>query len=123
MAERRKLYITYKDVIDLDSEIATRNAEVSKLKANTEDAQREYNQKTQTLRSDYEGKRTIYRSSSTRSASLEEGLDYISFGLYKPHYDFDTSEKYREELDKVVDPRESDDQAERPPSLARRNGR
>ena len=103
MAERRRLYLTYKDVIDLDVEIAKRNGVVAKIEADIEDSQKEYDQKTQTLRSDYEGKRTIYEKLLHEITVLEEGLDYISFGLYKPHYNFDTSEKYKEALDSVVE--------------------
>ena len=35
--------------------------------------------------------------------SVEGSLDDISFGLYKPHYKFDTPEKFKKELERVKD--------------------
>lgn len=36
-------------------------------------------------------------------ALLEENLEDISFGVYKPHFDFDTPEDYKQALHRVVD--------------------
>jgi len=36
-------------------------------------------------------------------ALLEENLEDISFGLYKPHFKFDSSEKYKQELESIRD--------------------
>lgn len=40
-------------------------------------------------------------------AQLEENLEDISFGLYKPHYTFDTPEEFKRELDKLRDQQKS----------------
>jgi hypothetical protein len=41
-----------------------------------------------------------YRSETTL---LEENLEDISFGVYKPHFDFDTPEDYKQALQRVVE--------------------
>ena len=40
---------------------------------------------------------------SSEIALLEENLEDISFGVYKPHFDFDTPEDYKQALQRVVD--------------------
>ena len=37
-------------------------------------------------------------STEARGVSLEENLDVMSFGLYKPHFSFQTSEEYKDAL-------------------------
>ena len=32
---------------------------------------------------------------------IEENMDFISYGIYTPHFDFDTSEKYKEEIREI----------------------
>lgn len=49
----------------------------------------------------YEQSREIYDRLRAEIALLEENLEDLSFGLYKPHYSFATSEEYRRELDAV----------------------
>ncbi|MBN2575300.1 MAG: DUF4041 domain-containing protein, partial [Deltaproteobacteria bacterium] len=43
--------------------------------------------------------KAVYDHLRQEVALLEENIEDISFGIYKPHYDFDSSEKYKQELD------------------------
>jgi len=52
---------------------------------------------------DYERVKTVYDRLKHEVAQLEGSLEDISYGLYKPNYDFDTSERFRMELDRVRD--------------------
>ena len=55
------------------------------------------------MKDDYSQKRQIFERLLREISILEEDLEFISFGLYKPHYDFDTSEDYKKELSKIRD--------------------
>jgi len=87
-----QLYNRYKDVIDIEKEkekvIKEREEQKSIL---------------DTLKQEYVHKKTIFDSLSSELAILEENMELISYGFYKPHYDFDTSEKYKDQLEKIRD--------------------
>lgn len=96
--EYNQLLAKYKDIIDLEeykekikkeSEqiIAEKNQNVSNLEKQISD-----------LRSDYSNKRTYFEQLVSEITLYEEQQDMLSFGLYKPHFDFNTSEKYKNAL-------------------------
>ncbi|MBX3178811.1 MAG: DUF4041 domain-containing protein [Candidatus Hydrogenedentes bacterium] len=82
-AEHVRIRNRYKNLIDVDAHLAS-----------TQD-------KIAALREKYGKMRRTYDLLSQEVSLLEENLEDISFGLYKPHYDFDTSEKYKVQLDQV----------------------
>lgn len=53
------------------------------------------------LKQAYKAKKDIFDALVKQAAIYDESIELAELGFYKPHYDFDTSEKYREELDKV----------------------
>jgi chromosome segregation ATPase len=46
-------------------------------------------------------------SLSKEISILEENLEDISFGIYKPHFDYDTPDAYKEHLDAAIDTQRS----------------
>ncbi len=56
-----------------------------------------------TLADRYNGSRTLYDRLQAEVALLEENLESISYGLYRPHYTFDTSAQYKAELGRVYE--------------------
>jgi hypothetical protein len=46
----------------------------------------------------YKDKRSLYDRLLNEINSLEENLEIISYGLYKPHFDFDTSSEYQKRI-------------------------
>jgi hypothetical protein len=103
IVSRRRLYITYKDVIDIDKEVSLRNRALAAIKNDIEKIQKEYDAKNSSLSAEYSQKRVIYENLLRETSILEEDLDFISYGLYKPHFDFDTSSQYMDEINNVVD--------------------
>ena len=63
--------------------------------------EKDLQQKAQGLRGEYQTKRDIYDRLLREISVLEEDLEFISYGIYKPHFDFDTSEKYKEKIKEV----------------------
>lgn len=55
------------------------------------------------LNSQYQEAHGVYDRLRAEVSSLEENIEDMSFGLYKPHYNFDASEKYKTELALIYD--------------------
>lgn len=51
----------------------------------------------------YQKAKETYERLQRETTALEENLEDISFGVYKPHYDYETSDEYRIKLDSVYD--------------------
>ncbi len=83
----RQLSIRFKDVIDIDKEKEKVQKEVDELLS-----------RENQLKDSYNSKRLVYDSLIKEVSILEEDLDFISFGIYKPHFDFDTSDRYKKEI-------------------------
>lgn len=57
--------------------------------------------KIKSLQEDYSSKYVFFEKLTKELSLLEETSEIISYGLYEPHFDFDTSEKYKKALLKV----------------------
>jgi len=79
----RRIHTKYKDIIDIDKEVAETRIKFDKMK------------------SEYQIKRNIYEELLKEISILEEDLEFTSMGIYKPHYNFDTSEKYKIKLEEI----------------------
>lgn len=77
----------FKDLTDIQSEITREKQKSNEIQA-----------KTNEMVLDYKNKRTIYDKLLNEINSLEENLEIISYGLYKPHFDFDTSSEYQKRI-------------------------
>jgi hypothetical protein len=60
-------------------------------------------QRRATLEAEYTSATAKHEALKSQIALLEENLEDLSFGLYKPHYDFQTSEAYKAARDAVRD--------------------
>ncbi len=50
------------------------------------------------LKAAYQEKRAVYDSLLHHAAVFDESIELAELGFYKPHFDFDTSEKYKQKL-------------------------
>ncbi len=93
----------FSGLVDLDAEIARKRAAAEEaLRTAAAQAASESSKRDQ-LAADYAKAKALYDSLNNEVHSLEENLEDISFGIYKPHYKFDTPEQYKEKLDDVCD--------------------
>ena len=53
------------------------------------------------LNTKYMVKRGIFEQLLTELSIVEEDLEYISFGVYKPRYDFEDSARYKKEIARI----------------------
>jgi hypothetical protein len=88
----------YTGIIDLEAakESATRQLEA--IKQQTQQNVAEDRQRKDQLETQYKQALARYESLQHEVSLLEENLDDISFGLYKPHFTFQASEEYKDAL-------------------------
>ena len=94
----RKIYIRFKDIVDIERE-------KEKVEKNFKKTVYDYNKREKDLigletelKNSYGEKREIYEKLLKEISILEEDLNYVSYGVYKPHFDFDTSDKYKDKI-------------------------
>ncbi len=97
----QNIYNRYKDVVDIERETIKIKAEAEKAQNEFEKTKKNLQNKENKLKTNYSEKKVIYENLRTEISVLEEDLDYISFGIYQPHYDFDTSDLYKEKTNDV----------------------
>lgn len=54
-----------------------------------------------TLRDSYKEKRAIFEMLQKEAAIYNEDIELAELGFYKPHFDFDTSEKFKKEITSI----------------------
>ena len=102
--EKLKGYETrFSAVFDMDAEIKVLSSDKQSLEA---DKQSLDDQITR-LRQDYKDKRTIYDDLVRHAAIYDEEIELAELGFYKPHYDFDTSERYKAKINSVREQQKS----------------
>lgn len=94
----KMIYHRFKDVVDIEREKEKVEIQYKNLIKEFEDKEKELNNEEIKLKENYKEKRRIYANLLKEVSILEEDLDFISYGMYKPHFDFDTSDKYKEKL-------------------------
>ncbi len=101
MMAYKRIYNRYKSIIDVDREAEKAKTSLDKLKNAFSQLDREYKIKSDNLTSEYQKKRYVYEQLLKEISVLEEDLELTSFGLYKPHYSFDTPEQYKAKIEKT----------------------
>lgn len=96
--EINRLNAEYGDIIDVEAERDKISQEVEQIKSEKANLQEEYKNKKNKLISDYQNAHTIYEKLQKEIGLLEESLEMTDYGIYKPHYDFGTSDEYKRHL-------------------------
>jgi len=101
--ERKAVQDKYGGIIDRDSEIEERNNTIRDLEAKRTSLENEHAARTAELDDTSAKSKAALDVLQRELALLEESTELQSYGVYKPHYDFSTSEEYRAKLDAVVE--------------------
>ena len=88
----------FKNVIDIDKEIKKVNKELKDRRNKYEKFLVECSKRENEVKSNYTQKRTIYEKLIREISILEEHAEIMSYGLYEPHFDFETPERYKIEI-------------------------
>jgi hypothetical protein len=95
------IYSKYKNVVDIDALVKEKESRIDELNVEITKLESEFSYKSAELNSDYKNKRTIFEKLVLEIQSLEEDLEMMDYGLYKPHFDYDTSEEYKKALSEL----------------------
>lgn len=76
-------------------------AEMDELRSATMAELAEQKRQKEVLSQEYLAAHSLYDRLKTELAGLEENLEAVSVGLYKPHYEYDSSEEYRKGLELI----------------------
>jgi hypothetical protein len=101
--ELQTLQRRYAGIIDVKAEIAAHKKTLEQSRQAQQDFERENQQKRAELIQEIEQAQSKYSKLTAEISLLEENLEDISFGLYKPHFSFQTSEEYKIALEKLRD--------------------
>lgn len=82
----------YTPITDIEAEVFKINKQKKNVEKDIED-----------IRSSYKKKKSIYDELLSKIAIYDEEIEMIELGFYKPHFDFDTSERFKSEIQKVKD--------------------
>ena len=95
----RHLRVRYAPIIDVDGELDRAKQQLTEVNSQLNQLQADSEQRRAQLDQEYRQAQSTYEGLKRQNALLEENLEDISFGLYTPHYDFQTSEEYKAKLD------------------------
>ncbi len=85
--ENLKLTSKYRGIIDIEKVVSEKKREIENIKKDISGLKEEYQQK-----------KLVFDNLQKEISLLEEQSGLIEYGLYKPHFDFDTSDKYKNAL-------------------------
>ena len=89
----------YAPILDVDQELVRIQAEHARIVREQENVCSEHTRRCAILTQQYTQAKQTYDALKREISLLEENLEDISFGLYKPHFSFQTSEVYKQQLE------------------------
>lgn len=99
--ESNSLKNKYKDIIDIEKAVNDKNNELKVFQDNFEKNQKEITNQKNQLEIEIAARKLIHTNLTNEISILEENLEDISYGLYKPHFNFEASEDYKKKLDQI----------------------
>jgi DNA repair exonuclease SbcCD ATPase subunit len=89
----------YGAIANVEEELAKAQARLAQMQRSEAEFDAEAQERRSTLNQQYEQAQGVYRQLKKEVTLLEENLEDISFGVYKPHFSFQTPEAYKQELE------------------------
>jgi hypothetical protein len=88
----------YKNIVDIDREIAYKKAESEKELHQIKENKDLINKDIEILKQGYKDAYVLYQNLKRQNELYTDSLELSEYGIYEPHFDFDTSEKYKEQV-------------------------
>ncbi len=101
LTDARNLRTRYSGIIDLEAELAAVRNRLEQAKREQREFDSEDERRRAKLNGEYEFALTTYKELKQELSLLEENLEDISFGLYKPHFSFQSSDEYKTALENL----------------------
>ena len=93
----------YSRITDVEAEAAVAKKALEQTRRERQEFQSENEKLRVKLTLEYEQALARYKELSAEISLLEENLEDISFGLYEPHFTFQTSDEYKAAIEKLRD--------------------
>ena len=93
----------YKPIADIEAETEKQKNSLEQLKSAKLSEVKSVEDNFTKLKSDYQTALETYTKIRKEISLFENKLDLIEFGVYEPIYEFEKSDEYRAELDKIIE--------------------
>lgn len=93
----------YKPITDIESETKRQREQLEKLISDKESEIKTIQDNLAKLNTDYQGALDTYTRLRKEINLFENKLDLIEFGVYEPIYEFEKSDEYRQEQNKIIE--------------------
>jgi hypothetical protein len=103
LRSREQQLLKYAPITDVEREVERARAELHKATQDRDEFIGTDKARRHDLNAKYQEALKTFERLRSEIASLEENLEDISYGLYKPHYNFDTSEEFKRHMDAVYE--------------------
>lgn len=97
----------YSSIIDIEKELLRINEKVLERTNDLSLFETDFTERKNKLTQEYNNAYQIFSKLKNEISVLEENYEIIDFGLYKPHFNFDASDKYKIALDKLYEKQKS----------------
>ena len=97
--EVSRLTNKYSSIIDIEAERDKIEKEAKWFSDKLEKMRLEFKTRVESFSAKYDKANQLYEKLQKEISKLEESLDILECGIYKPHFDFGTSEEYRQQLE------------------------
>lgn len=88
----------YRNIIDVDEEINKRTIEFIIQSEDFQNQIIESKEKLKSLKEKYLVAKEVFEDLTHQNNLLKDTLEIAEFGVYEPHFDFETSERYKEKI-------------------------
>jgi hypothetical protein len=92
----------YKPISDIEAEAESQKRDLNEIISSKNTDIKNIESEFNTLNSNYQSALETYKNLRTEVSVFESKLDLIEFGIYEPVYDFEKSDEYREEQNKII---------------------
>jgi len=99
VTEGRELRTRYSGISDLEAELTRLRYGLEQAKRDQQELDSENERRRVALKEEYERALGVYKELKNEVSLLEENIEDISFGLYKPHFSFQTPDEYKTALE------------------------
>lgn len=96
-----RLRARFAPILDLDSEKVSLEAAISAIREEHARFVQQSAQERTDLSAQYTAAMSVFEQLRREVALLEENVEDLSFGIYKPHFDFQSSEQYKAALEQA----------------------
>lgn len=92
----------YKPITDIEAEVESQKKSLDQIISSKNSDIKNIETEFNTLNSNYQSALDTYKNLRKEVSVFESKLDLIEFGIYEPVYDFEKSDDYREEQNKII---------------------